>query len=117
MNRQLLVKNLNGFPQISNIFLQFLMIILKMMLLNIAFEVMLAESNFQSFSFLFNDYKKTWLRLFRSSFFNNVCWSNGFVQGLLHRHLKGMKDNHNTLLELTFFFTRINFKVTLSVFS
>ena len=66
-----------------------------MMLLNIAFEVLLAEGNYQSVSTM------------------SVSKSSE-LQSLLQRHLKDVKNNHNILLELTFYFTSISFKETLS---
>ena len=82
-----------------------------MMLLNIAFEVLLAEGNFQSFFLMIT---KSLAAVFRSSFYKNVCWSKGFVEDLLRRDLKDVKNNRNTLFELTFLFTSISFKVKLS---
>ena len=66
-----------------------------MMLLNIAFKVLLAEGNYQSVSTM------------------SVSKSSE-LQSLLQRHLKDAKNNHNILLELTFYFTSISFKETLS---
>ena len=66
-----------------------------MMLLNIAFKVLLAEGNYQSVSTM------------------SVSKSSE-LQSLLQRHLKDVKNNHNILLELTFYFTSISFKETLS---
>ena len=82
-----------------------------MMLLNITFEFMLAEGNFKSFSLMIT---KRLAAVFRSSFHNSVCWSKDFVQDLLHRDLNEVKSNENTLLRVTFLFTFIGFKVTLS---
>ena len=66
-----------------------------MMLLNIAFKVLLAEGNYQSVSTM------------------SVSKSSE-LQSLLQRHLKDVKNNHNILLELIFYFTSISFKETLS---
>ena len=66
-----------------------------MMLLNIAFKVLLAEGNYQSVSTM------------------SVSKSSE-LQSLLQRHLKDVKNNHNILLELTFYFTSISFKEILS---
>ena len=77
-----------------------------MMLLNFAFEG----------SFISNDCKKA-LCSFSIEFLQqcHVCWSKEFVQDLLLRHLKNVKNNHNTLLVApTFSFTSIIFKLTLS---
>ena len=76
------------------------------MLLNIAFEVMLAEVmiiNTPAAVFLWSLY-----------IYNNVCWSKGYVQDLPHRHLKDVKNNHNTFLAMTFLFFSISFQVALS---
>ena len=85
--------------------------IYKMILLNIAFEVKLKEGN--SIPFLFNDYKKA-RRIFALEFLQKCVLVKGLVQDLLHRDLKVMKNNRNTLLELTFLCNSISFKVTLS---
>ena len=82
-----------------------------MMLLNIALEVMLAEGNFQSF--FFDDYKKARCS-FPLDFVQQRLLVQRFVQNLFHRNRKDVKNNHNTLLELTFLSTSISFKVTLS---
>ena len=85
-----------------------------MILLNIAFEVILADGNFQSFSF--NDYKKARCR-FSLEFLQQYLLVQGLCPGLasyIARHLKDVKNNHNNLLALTFLFTSISFKITLS---
>ena len=79
--------------------------IYKMMLLNIAFENMLAEGNFQAF---YLNYKKS-----RCRFLLELLQQCLLIQGrrpgdLLHRHLKDVKNNNNILLALIFLFTSIS---------
>ena len=85
-----------------------------MMLLNIAFQVIMAEGNFKSFFFLM--ITKRLAAVLSLEFLLQQCLLvlKGFVQDLLHSHLKDVKNNHNTLLALNFLFISISFKVTLS---
>ena len=75
----------------------------KMILLNIAFEVMLAVGNFQSFSLMIT-------KRLTAQFFTRV--STTMTTGprtpsrlhSFHIYVKDMKNNHNTLLALSFLF-------------
>ena len=60
--------------------------------------------------FLFHDYKKG-RHSFLFEFLQQCLLIQGLFQDLFHRHLKNVKNNHNTLLELTFLLTSISFKV------
>ena len=81
------------------------------MFLNIAFESYLQKVISNHF---FNDYKKTGWR-FSLEFLQQCLLAQRFRPGdVLHRHLKDVKNDHNTLLQLILFFTSISFKVTLS---
>ena len=81
----------------------------------------LADKKYHYQSIVVEIFATKLVAVFRSSFYSNFCWSKDFIQDLLHRHLKDLKNNHNILLALTFLFTSISIikvkKFTLKIFS